>query len=370
MRILQTCGSQSWGGLEIQTLTISKALQDHGHKITLLCPAGSTLENKAKQLSLDVKPILSHRLSDIFSLFKVKKLLSHQSFDIIHSHHSHDLWTLVTALRLNKSKAKLILTKRMASGVNKKDVFHGFLYNRVNRILAISNFIRENVIKTCPVTPGRVQTLHNALDLSQFAPSNIKRQKVREELNIGEDELLVGMFGRLTPLKGHKEFLFAAKYIKDKTDLNVSFLIVGGASYGESAYESEIRRLVSELQLNNDTIFIGFEKDLSRLMSAVDILAFPSYSESFGNILLEAMAMQLPVVGSNSGAIPEIVVDGKTGYLVEPKNAEQLATKIITLLKDRSLRNGMGAAGRERVKKHFLFDDYIKSLEDYYSEIH
>ena len=150
---------------------------------------------------------------------------------------------------------------------------------------------------------------------------------------------------------------------------NTYFIIAGGASRNENEYEEEIKKLAFELQLNNRIIFKGFTDELPNLMSAVDILAFPSYKESFGNILLEAMALELPIVGSNSGAVPEIVVDGETGFLVEPKNFLKLAQKILLLINNRKLIKQMGLAGRKRVEDYFGFDSYIKKLENFYLKL-
>ncbi len=115
-------------------------------------------------------------------------------------------------------------------------------------------------------------------------------------------------------------------------------------------------------------ILTGFQKDIPRMLSAMDILAFPSYRESFGNTLLEAMAMQLPVVASNSGAVPEIVIDGETGLLVPPKDADQLAKKMLALIENPSLCHQMGFAGRNRVENSFGFDIFIETLEKHYNE--
>ncbi len=124
--------------------------------------------------------------------------------------------------------------------------------------------------------------------------------------------------------------------------------------------------MVTELQLDSKVIFTGFSKDIPRMMSAIDILTFPSHKESFGNILLEAMAMRLPVVASNSGAVPEIVIEGETGFLVPPKDANPLSEKIMILLQDQSLRENFGLAGRKRVEKYFLIDSFIEALEGHY----
>jgi glycosyltransferase involved in cell wall biosynthesis len=348
------------------TINISKMLSERGHKVTLLCPKESFLEKEANNLNLNVESLLGNSPLIFSSSYKIYQLLKSGRFDVIHTQLSHDLWTLVPTMKLGRCNTKFLLTKHMASSIKKKDFLHRFLYKRLDGILCISNFIRQNVIETCPVEPQKVHTLWNAIDVDRYKPEIYNKTDVRKDLGIDKEALVVGLAGRFTKMKGHKEFLYAAKQIKDETDLNVLFLIVGDASYGEESYGEEIRALVTELQLDSKVIFTGFSKDIPRMMSAIDILTFPSHKESFGYILLEAMAMRLPVVASNSGAVPEIVIEGETGFLVPPKDANPLTEKIMILLQDQSLRENFGLAGRKRVEKYFLIDSFIEALEGHY----
>ncbi|NNG26882.1 MAG: glycosyltransferase family 4 protein [Ignavibacteriaceae bacterium] len=367
MKILQTCCSFSWGGLEMQTLNISKLLSDRKHDVTLLCPNKSFLEKEGKTLGLNVEPIYGNNKNFVTTLYHIQKLLKSRIFDVIHTQISHDLWSLVPAMKLANCKARFFLTKRMASSINKKDLLHRFLYKRLDGIISISNFIRQNVIDTCPIDPQKVHTLWNAIDVDKYDPKLYSKTDVRNELGIDQDSLTVGLVGRFTKMKGHREFLFAAKKIKEETNLDVLFLLVGGVSHGENKYAEEIKELVKELQLESHVMFTGWSDNIPQMMAAIDILTFPSHKESFGNILLEAMAMGLPIIASNSGAVPEIVIDRETGFLVPPKDADSLAQKIIILLKYESIRNKFGQAGRKRVEKKFLINPFIEALENHYN---
>ncbi len=368
MQILQTCGSRSWGGLEMQTLKISQSLVDRGHNVTLLCPRDSTLEKEARNQNIKVSPLFEKDLRSLSVMNQIKCLLQTNTYDIIHTHLSHDLWTLVPAMRWIGYKAGFFLTKRMASSLNKTDSLHRFLYQRLDGIFTISNFIRQNVIDTCPVKPEKVHPLLNSLDIDNYNPHHHDQAKIRKEFGIDQKTPVVGIVGRFTPMKGHIEFIHGAQQIKNKMGSNIIFLIVGKASYGEESYEREIRDLVTRLQLDKQVVFAGHRHDIPRVLTAIDILAFPSYKESFGNTLLEGMAMKLPIVASNSGAVPEIIIDGQTGLLVPPKDANLLAEKILYLLRNPAMCQKLGNAGRKRVEKYFKFDDYISKLERFYRE--
>ena len=120
LNILLSCGSGSWGGLEIITLQTALKLAERGAEIKLLCSANSKLEEQAGKCGIATIPILGKKGSIPSSIFKLKKLLNNSDFDVVHSHLSHDLWVLTPGLRNSASKAKLFLTKHMESGVGKK----------------------------------------------------------------------------------------------------------------------------------------------------------------------------------------------------------------------------------------------------------
>ncbi|HEY3250379.1 MAG TPA: glycosyltransferase family 4 protein, partial [Ignavibacteria bacterium] len=145
--VLVACGTYppAWGGLEIMALEHIKQLKNQNFNLSLLTSSNSELKKKASEENFNVLPILSKK-NKIKSINKLRKFLKKTNIKIIHTHYSHDLWIIVPALLLAGSKTKLYLTKHMASGIPKKDIFHKFLYNRVNRIFAVSNFIKQNIL--------------------------------------------------------------------------------------------------------------------------------------------------------------------------------------------------------------------------------
>lgn len=368
MKIIQTCGSRSWGGLEMLTLSIADALAGLGHGVSLICPPGSTLEEQARQTQVDVQPIVLGDTAFLGDLKRLTRFFRDSQPDVIHTHLSHDMWTVVPAMNLTKSAARFLLTKHMGSGVSKKDILHRQLYKRLDAVLTISEIIHRDVLDTCPVPPDKVFTLINGVELDRFDPERVDGSQVRRELGIGPEEILIGHIGRLTPGKGQREFLRAAGIILNRTKSPCSFLMVGDVSFGEESYEEEVGGLIDSLGLGTRLIRLPFRKEIVSLYAALDILAFPSYDESLGNVLLEAMAMRLPVVGSNSGSVPELVSQGENGLLVPPRQSAPLAEALLTLIENPSGRKRMGQNSRKRVETNYSFRSYIQSLIGYYSE--
>ena len=366
LNIIQTCGSRSWGGLEMQTLKIADALSKHGHHVSLICPPDSSIADHAGLCKVDMLPILKGDKYYLGDLRRTVNTIKSLRPDVIHTHLSHDMWTLVPAMNLARSGARYLLTKRMGSGVNKKDPLHRMIYKRLDVVITISDIIHRDVLDTCPVVPDKVHTLINGVELDKFDPGKADGPAVRKKIGIKPDEILIGMVGRLTPGKGQREFLRAARRVLDQSDIPVKFLMIGDVSLGEENYEQEVHDLIPELNLGDRLITMGFQKEIAELYSAMDILAFPSYDESLGNVLLEGMAMALPVVGSNSGSVPELVTNGENGMLVPPRTHEPLAETLLTLIRDKEMQIKMGQAGRRRIMENHSFETYIDQLEEFY----
>jgi glycosyltransferase involved in cell wall biosynthesis len=365
LAILQTCFSASWGGLEMQALELSEGLRDRGHRIVLATQPGSRLAREAAGRGLSVvrlnvtgyaHPVLAWRLHNTLRAYDI---------DIVHCQHSRDLATVVPALHMTRKNLPLVLSKRVGSYILKKDAFHRFTHRRIGVVLAISDVIHRNVIATTPVPPERVLTLHDAVDTERFSPAHADRFAVRREAGIPDDAVVVGFVGRFSPGKGVEELLHAAQRVTQRHP-EVRFLIVGEASHGEESYGHAIHDLAGQLGLRDAAVFMGYRNDVPAVMASFDILAFPSHAESFGVVLIEAMAMGKPVVSTNCDGVLDIVVDGMTGIYVPPKDAGALADGLERLVTDPSLRRQMGDAGRARVLQLFDRNVQLDLLEEVY----
>jgi len=368
LNILQTCFSHSWGGLEIQALEVTKQLSDSGHAVCLACCSTSKLALEAEKNDLAILPLDITGYVHPRIVWHLSRIIARHRIDIIHCQLSKDIATVVPALTLSRRRIPLVLSKRVGSYINKKDMFHRFTYNRVDRVLAISEVIHKNVLETTPMTPDRVLTLHDAIDTNFFSLQQADRQKVRKELGLDNDIVLIGFVGRFSPGKGHEELLEAARIISRKAE-NAHFLIVGEASRGEQRYEQKIMSLSRSLGIEKAVTFAGFREDIPDVMAAFDIFAFPSHAESFGVVLIEAMAMERPVVSTNCDGVLDIVVDGETGLYVQPRRADELAVALMQLIADPLLRDQMGKAGRKRVEELFDQRKQISTLEGIYEEL-
>jgi glycosyltransferase involved in cell wall biosynthesis len=347
---------------------MSKHLARRGHQVWLACCPGSRLQHEAateniRTLALDVSGYFHPRIA-----WSLGRFIAGEAIDIIHCQLSRDISTVVPAMRLSFKHVPVILSKRVGSYITKRDPLHRFTYAGVSRVLAISDIIHRNVLETTPVPPDRVLTLHDAVDTDLFSPSRMYQANLRREYDLDDDIVVVGFVGRFSHGKGHEELLAAADTIR-KQRSNVRFLVVGEASHGERHYEMKIHGLARSLGLENTVLFTGFRKDIPEVMASFDLLAFPSHAESFGVVLIEAMAMELPVVSTNCDGVLDIVINGETGLYVHPRNAPELAAALLRLIDSPETRYRMGKAGRARVVEKFDQQKQINALERIYREV-
>ncbi|MCK5595141.1 glycosyltransferase, partial [bacterium] len=201
-------------------------------------------------------------------------------------------------------------------------------------------------------------TIYNGIDVEDFN-KDFDYQARRKEIGVAEDELLVGIFARLYPQKGHKYFLEAASKINKAID-NVKFMIVG-----EGPLESELKERAMKLGIRGKVIFTGLRHDIPELLHIVDVSVLSSFIEGFSNIILESMAAGKPVVATDVGGNSEAVINGETGFIVPSANSAKLANAIAKILDNKQLRIDMGRKARERVTK-FSIQEMARQTDNLY----
>ena len=210
---------------------------------------------------------------------------------------------------------------------------------------------------------SKAVVVYNGIDVERFHPGE-GREAFRRAHHIPLDVPVVGTVGRLRPWKGQDRFLRVARLVAERFP-RAYFLVVGGTPFGgEDAYVRHVQELVRSLGLQERVVFTGHLEDVRPALAAMDIFVHPGEPEPFGRVVIEAMAMRLPVVAFAHGALPEIVVPGQTGVLVEPGAETAMAQSILALLEDSMLRRRMGQAARERVFRSFHIRLTVERIVD------
>jgi glycosyltransferase involved in cell wall biosynthesis len=236
------------------------------------------------------------------------------------------------------------------------------LVRSASRIIAISGFVKER-IEALGVPRDKVVVVHNAVDTARFHPDEATRARLRKELDIYPDELLLLTAGTLLPIKRMNTILGACATLA-KRRLPFRLLVAG-----QGPLRAELETLAGELGLRERVQWLGEVADPVPLMQACDVFLLASVGEAFGNVLTEAMACASPVVATRSGGIPEVVEEGVTGRLAPPDDPAGLAAAVEEVVADPTRRLEMGARGRRRAETHFSLDDYVRRTLAVYDSV-
>jgi glycosyltransferase involved in cell wall biosynthesis len=249
-----------------------------------------------------------------------------------------------------------------------RNTLHFLIPRMATKVVTVSCAVRDHMLKDAPQFADRFEFILGSIDVQPFlnAPG---RAQVRKQWGIDDDEVLVGMAGRVTRWKGQSIFAEMAKLLLERHP-KVKFAAVGGVFDTETFYMEQFKQQVRELGIERNFIIDDFRVDMPDVFSAFDIFVLPStLPEPFGLVVIEAMASGKPVVATAPGGPSETVVEGETGYLVPPSDPESTAAAVEKLLADPELRARMGAAGRKRASEVFSLPRYVKDFEGLYARL-
>lgn len=324
-----------------------------------VCPTKGNLVDELKKLNIETKIIKMETLrkinvlSWVSTICKLIQLIKRRKIDLIHSNGSRP--TIYGGLAARITKTPLIWHVRIADSDKWLDKV---LAPIATKILVVSKAVKLRF----KWVKNKIIVVYNGIDLDKFNPA-IDGTKIRQEFCLSDNTPLVGIVGRLDNYKGHQYFLKAARKVVN-TIPDARFLIVGAGENRE-----KLENLNKKLGLNGNVIFTGNRNDIPEILGALDLFVLSSVSEGFGRSAAEAMACGKAVVASNVGGLTEIVEDGITGKLVQPKNPDALMIAILSLLEDNENAQRMGRAGRQRAEKMFSLQQNIRKTQTIYEQI-
>ena len=230
------------------------------------------------------------------------------------------------------------------------------------RIIAVSQ-AAKSVLVNAGVPPGRIRVIYNGIEPHFFADESATGLRLRRELSIPDEALVIGIIARLSPEKGHDRFLRMASDVA-RQHPHTRFLIVGSGPL-----EAELRDHAAALGLHDRVIFTGARRDITALNHVLDIFVLPSREEALPLAVLEAMAACRPVVASAVGGVPEVVTDGQTGFLFAPDEHARFVEALLKLADDSQLGAELGRLGQQRVRRQFGVDRMVRETLGYYDAL-
>jgi glycosyltransferase involved in cell wall biosynthesis len=366
------------GGTERQFVHLALALEPSRFAVHFGCLRrwGALLE----QIDARGIPVFDYQVTTFRSVRALRAQLElardirRHRIEIVHTYNFYANVFAIPAAKL--AGAKVVASIRdMGAYLSRRQR----LAQRLACMLADQIIVNAEAIKDWLVADGyradRILVIPNGLDLARFGHAE-KTQTLRTEFGFPADAPIIGVVGRLAPLKGLEDFLRAAAVVSSRF-LSARFVIVGEevfASRGstiirDGSYTRELMELGTRLGLDGRLVFTGFRSDVERLLPELTVSVQPSLSEGLSNTLLESMAAGLPVVATSVGGTVEVVKDGENALLVPPGDHDSLANAICRLLEAPRFASALGQAGRRSVIDRFSMTRMVETTASLYESL-
>jgi glycosyltransferase involved in cell wall biosynthesis len=232
-----------------------------------------------------------------------------------------------------------------------------------DKITALTNRERDEHLEEGIASIEKYVVIHSGVVLDRLMNMSVDAGAWRREFGILQDSNVIGVVGRLVPIKGHKYLVSAAKRII-KEFRNTVFVFVG-----DGYLRSRLERQAESIGVRKNIIFTGWRKDAVEILALFDILVLPSLNEGMGKVLIEGMALGKPIIASNVGGIIDLVRNGENGILVPPGDSGALGEAILQLIKDKNLAETLGKDGKAKVYPEFDASVMLKQIDDLYENL-
>jgi len=358
------------GGIARYVVELAERFVEH-HQVHILT---SRYESHIEGAIVHEDPILwspislqvaSNALKNISAIKRLRK----SGIDVINSQGADALNSdVVTMHSCQKAAVKIIggekglsytILKSLEPRSNIVLVIEKHVLNHSKKIIAVSNSVKKDLVREYRIPEGKIEVIHNGVNLEEFNPDNKKKYRtaLRKQHGFDENDTVLMFSGREFKRKGLRYVIEALPELRK----NVKLLVVGGAD------KSEYEALSNRLGVKDRVMFVGHRNNISEYYSASDAFILPTAYEPFGLVITEAMASGLPVVATRTSGAAELITDGTDGMLLEsPYDAREVAEKVRYVL-DNNLADGMGSRARKTVEKYSWNSAAEKTLAVYES---
>ena len=352
--------AQTWRGGQGQVRYTVLGLRAIGHRAALVAhPRGELLRRMSE--GMDVIPLAPRNEIDLASAWRLSRVLKQLRPDIVHAHDPHAVAMAATALSIASPtpRPRLVASRRIEYRIARNS-FSRWKYSQVDRFIAISQAVRQRLIAD-GIPRTKIEVVHEGVDVDRVAA--LPSGNVHAMLFLPTGSPVVGTIGALVPQKDHHTLIEAAAVVvRDVPD--VRFVILG-----EGELRGSLEEQVRHRHLERHVFLAGFRSDVLELMKDFDVFALSSTHEGLCTSLVDAMAAQKVAVATAVGGVPEVVVDGKTGFLVPARDQQAMADRIAWLLKNPHVGQRMGEAALQRAREHFTVERMVEGTAAVYDRL-
>ena len=359
--------ARTWRGGQNQVLLTVNGLREIGQRAALVAHPDGELRRRADE-GLELVPLAPRSEVDLSAAWRLARVIKRLQPDIVHAHDPHGVAMASLALSFGGSRAAASHARGVRAFVASRRVdfhlqgnaFSRWKYRRVDCFIAASEAIRR-ILLSDGVPADQVVTVHEGIDLEHVlsAPA----VNVHEAFWLPHHAPVVGNVAALVPHKGQRHLIDAAHLVVQEVP-DARFVILG-----EGELREHLERQARDYHLEKHVLLPGFRADVLGCIKGFDLFVLSSVTEGLGTSLLDAMACSKAIVATRAGGIPEVVDDGVTGLLAEPRDHRAMARAIVRLLKDPAERQRMGEAGFSRLRERFTLERMVAGTAAVYSRL-
>lgn len=357
------------GGPEKTILNSPRFLERHGYrsKLAYMHPPGDpglqSLQDRGRSLNAEVLSVPDRGPFDLSVILKLRALCRQHRVAIWHG---HDYKSNLFGLLIRPFwRMKLVTTLHGWTNLSGRVPLYAAIDKSVLKyykaLICVSDDLKAECLRW-RVAPDRCHVIHNAIDADNYRRT-LEIPEAKRRLGAPEKGILLGTVGRLSPEKGYDLLIRAAHKLRG-AGLPVTLWIAGDGGSRDS-----LLQLIRELGCQDYVRLVGHLADPKEFYEAMDVFVLSSIREGLPNVVLEAMAMETPVVATRVAGVPTLIKDGQSGLIVDPGNAEALVAGLAKLVDNPILREEFRRAGRRRVEAHFAFDRRMEKVVRIYDQI-
>lgn len=352
--------AKTWRGGQSQVRYTVLGLRALGHRAALVAHPDGELFRRMQE-GLDLVPLGTRGEVDLGAAWRLSRVLRQLAPQVIHAHDPHGVAMAATALAITAPSPRppVVASRRIEFRIAHNS-FSRWKYGQVDCFIANSEAIRDRLVAD-GIPPATIVVVHEGVDVKRIV--RMPAANVHAEFYLPTHAPVVGNVAALVPHKGQHDLIEAAALVVRAVP-DTRFVIVGDGELREV-----LERQIKEKHLERHVFLAGFREDALELTKGFDVFAMSSVSEGMCTALVDAMAASKPAVATSAGGIPEVLADGETGYLVEPRDHTAMAERLIELLKDESLRARMGAAALTRAQEHFSVERMVEGTAAVYDRL-
>jgi glycosyltransferase involved in cell wall biosynthesis len=322
-------------------------------------PEGELLRRMSE--GLDLIPLAPRNEVDLAAAWRFSRVLKRLAPDVVHAHDPHAVALAATGLSIASPPRRpaFVASRRIEFRIAHSS-FSRWKYSQVDCFIANSAAIRDRLVAD-GIPRTKIVVVHEGVDVERIV--RLPAANVHAELYLPTHAPIVGNVAALVPHKGQHHLIDAAALVVRHVP-DVRFVIVGDGELRQS-----LEHQIKDKHLERHVFLTGFRVDALELTKGCDLFAMSSVSEGMCTALVDAMAASKAAVATTAGGIPEVLIDGETGFLVPVRDHQAMADKLVVLLKDEALRARMGRAALQRARDRFTVERMVEGTAEVYRRL-